>query len=180
MKRIFLSIFILFFSFVGCGGSNQNSDDMHKRQKEITEITADTDEGEISQFAPKLRENASSIRRSLMEPIGSIAEKIILMFARQFEIMQEIADTRSRPSSTELNEMDQDIIQLIEAIDKVKSEMQGLNKYNSEALDKLNGLIYLAQENVERLDELDPNLSLLRERFKKSGRAASAFCAPAA
>ncbi len=146
----------------------------------MTEVTVDTDDGEISKFAPKLRENAPRIRKSLMEPIGSIAEKVILLFARQFELMQEIADTRNRPSSSELNEMDQDIIQLIEAIDKVKSEIQGINKYNSEALDKLNGLIHLAQENVKRLDELDPNLSLLHERFKKSGRAAYAFCAPAA
>ncbi|UUM21959.1 hypothetical protein [Mycoavidus sp. SF9855] len=180
MKRILLSIFIIFFSFVGCGGSSQDNDDTHGRKKEIAEITGDTDEGEINKLVLRFRKNAPHVRKSLMEPIGSIAEEVILLFARQFEIMQEISTAENRPSPTELNKMDQDIAQLIEEVDKVRSEIQEIDKYNSEALDKLNGLIYLAQENLKGLDELCPNLNLLRERFKNSGRVASVFCAPAA
>lgn len=93
MKRIFLSIFIIFFSLVGCGGGSQDGGDSREKKKGLADISRDIDVdikltritgplGEEIYKAEKvvlrpLRDIACDLEEVLMYPIGRIAKKNI-------------------------------------------------------------------------------------------------------
>lgn len=146
MKRIFLSIFIIFFSLVGCGGGSQDGGDSREKKKGLADISRDIDVdikltritgplGEEIYKAEKvvlrpLRDIACDLEEVLMYPIGRIAKKTFILLDRQMDLLVEFINARTIPSPLISNEIEREAESLKEEIDQIIFETKDIHENN--------------------------------------------------